>query len=596
MKRYLLAAAVVVASTLALVAPASGAPGDLDPTYGSGGSVDVSRPGAPENGRGAKDAVLQADGKLVVTIFTYEGFIVRRFLPDGSRDEGFGDGGTATMPFDFDWEDAPNGGSTAVAVQPDGKIVVVGQASFYCWGTAPPSCADPLDNPGRRTFAVARFTADGFPDRSFGSPYGGFTGESTGSVRTFFDGRAGLAQAVVIQPDGKIVAAGYLFGLPPTRSVAVARYNPDGSPDATFGRGGTVTTTVEGFTAQARSVMLQPDGKIVVAGRAGGSDEAEGTFLLARYNADGSADPSFGNDGVVTTSIEKYSGAAGAVLRPDGRIVAAGSTSPASDSPSPKFALVGYKPDGSLDPGFGDHGTVTTVFGTASGAGPLVLLPDGTLVAAGSTSSDGSPRMMALVHYAADGSPGTGFGDDGRVSAGSSSGADGASALVLQSDGKLIAVGQTVKRFLGTQGDPGPEPEPDPVPDPEPAPGPTPNPAPGGVAPDTGGAGDGASAPPLSAPSGYWMVDAGGAVYPFGDARHHGAPTLGPAWPPSTSNRTPVAATGSSTTAAPSTPTAPPATSATPAASSWPAPSGPRACRPPRRAAATGSSPPAAGS
>ena len=132
-----------------------------------------------------------------------------------------------------------------------------------------------------------------------------------------------LAVAVALQPDGKIIAAGNVFSVANGHvDFALARYLPDGVLDTTFGGDGRVITDFGGASA-ASAVTLQPDHKIVAAGLAFAS------FGLARYLPNGTLDTDFSDDGLVTTSLgaaDDFSFAEGLVLQPDGRLVAAGSS------------------------------------------------------------------------------------------------------------------------------------------------------------------------------------------------------------------------------------------------------------------------------
>ncbi len=223
-------------------------------------------------------------------------------------------------------------------------------------------------------FTPLRRAAIGFVALSLGL---GFTSPSTagpgaldpsfgsgGIVVTDFNGSIDdAAFAVAVQPDGKILAAGYVFSSAATNyDFALARYLPDGSLDPSFGTNGQVATDFHGSTDVARAIALQPDGKIVVAGRALRLDGPFFDFALARYNTDGSLDASFGVGGKITTDFDGNGGADLAfalALQPDGKIVAAGSTSNIGVS---GFALARYNADGSLDAGFGTAGKVATRF------------------------------------------------------------------------------------------------------------------------------------------------------------------------------------------------------------------------------------------
>jgi uncharacterized delta-60 repeat protein len=155
-------------------------------------------------------------------------------------------------------------------------------------------------------------------------------------------------------------------------------------------------------------VAIQRNGKIVIAG--GASIGGRGTFAVARYNVDGTADQTFGTAGTVTTAIGARSDARALALQPDGRIVLAGSSNP---GPSTRrlIALTRCDTDSTLDAGFGDAGVVTTAIGpTYDGANAVVLQPDGKIVVVG--NSDG---QFAWVRYAPDGTLDADFGRDGKL-------------------------------------------------------------------------------------------------------------------------------------------------------------------------------------
>jgi uncharacterized delta-60 repeat protein len=322
-------------------------------------------------------------------------------LTAGSLDPMFDMDGKATTPVgNF------SNGVNSVALQADGKIVVAG----YSYGTDP-------------DFGLARLNADGSLDTSFGT---------NGKVLTDFGGSFDRAYAVALQADGKIVAAGETNAA--SGGFALVRYNMDGSLDTSFDGDGKVTTSFGGNTA-AYSVAIQADGKIVVAGR--GFDDTIGLgFALARYNNDGSLDASFGTDGKVTTDFSNGNDYALVVaIQSNGKIVAGGARNSYCIFIFPNtvcyadIALARYNAEGSLDNSFGTNGKVATVYGGYDRAIDVAIQADGKIVTAGGNS---------VVRYNTDGSLDTSFDADGRVIIPV---ANFVNAVAIQSNGKIVAAG-----------------------------------------------------------------------------------------------------------------------------------------------------------
>ncbi|WP_267893140.1 calcium-binding protein [Streptomyces scabiei] len=294
-----LRAVAVLATALACVVAvphgAFAAPGDLDTTFGTGGKVSIPTPSSADG----RDVAIQADGKIVSVGFEQDPvdqdaeFAVLRHHPDGSADTSFGGtGGGAGGEVLTDFEGGDDV-AQGVAVQPDGKIVVVGrhqetddEFAGCCW------------------FTVARFTADGSLDTTFGG--------GDGKVTTDLGGY-NWGEAVVVQSTGKIVASGWSGG-----RFTLVRYQPDGSLDSGFGTAG-VATTDFGTGAGVNDLVVQPDDRIVAGGTAGGD------FALARFHANGTLDTGFGTGGRTTTDFGTGDSAYGLALQADGRTVAFGS-------------------------------------------------------------------------------------------------------------------------------------------------------------------------------------------------------------------------------------------------------------------------------
>lgn len=258
-----------------------------------------------------------------------------------------------------------------------------------------------------------------------------------------------IAYAMALQSDGKIVAAGYRFfgNTSEGADMLVARYNTDGTLDSTFGSGGVVTTDF-GLTDIARSVAIQPDGKIVVAGQTYGLFSVFGEFALARYNADGSLDTSFGSGGTVTSFFGDLGCAANSLaLQSDGKIIVAGEQTVTfvfgDDGSNLDFAVARYNTDGSLDSSFGTGGVVKTdYFQLSDTASAVRIQADGKIVAVGTSEGSSSSFDFALVRYLPNGTLDTRFGQQGKVFTDlHTQGGEGATATVLQADGKIIAGG-----------------------------------------------------------------------------------------------------------------------------------------------------------
>src|SRR5438093_6849648 len=272
-------------------------------------------------------------------ILTFFASVQMAQAADGDLDPTFGTGGTVMTGLNHSTDIA-----NAVAVQADGKLVVVGQTYKN------------NDYTGE-DFAVARYNTDGTLDSTFGT---------RGKVRTDFPGLAAVPSSVVIQADGKIVVAGGAFPLFTfLGNFEVVRYNPNGSLDTSFGDGGIVTTIFpEG--SYAFDLALQADGKIIAAGTVfvdfNPGDQSDTDFALARYNPDGTPDATFGNGGQVSTDFLGFEDDAFSVLiQPDGKIIAVGSANdPATFY---DFAAVRYFSNGTIDTTFGVAGKVRTDVG-----------------------------------------------------------------------------------------------------------------------------------------------------------------------------------------------------------------------------------------
>jgi uncharacterized delta-60 repeat protein len=412
-----------------LQSPAWAADGDLDTTFGTGGKVTTAIGSSPDV---AYSVVVQSDGKIVAVGYTgsYTDFAVVRYNTDGSLDTTFGTGGKVIT--DIGGLTA-NDIATSVVLQSDGKIIVAGY-SYQGYGY---------------DFAVVRYTSTGSLDTTFDTDGIQTTRVGSGSASAF---------SVVVQSDGKIVAAGYSSN-GSNNDFAVVRYTSTGSLDTTFDTDGRVTTAIGSGADQANSVVVQSDGKIVAAGLS--SNGSNNDFAVVRYTSTGSLDTTFDTDGKQTTAVGSGADEANSVVvQSDGKIVAAGLSSNGSNN---DFAVVKYNTDGSLDTSFSGDGILTTAIGSgADEANSVVVQSDGKIVAAGN-SSNGSNNDFAVVKYNTDGSLDTTFDTDGKQTTAVGSGADEANSVVVQSDGKIVAAGLSsngsnndfaVVRYLNTVSNP----------------------------------------------------------------------------------------------------------------------------------------------
>jgi uncharacterized delta-60 repeat protein len=253
-----------------------------------------------------------------------------------------------------------------------------------------------------------------------------------GKVTTNYIGYGDSASAVAIQKDGKIIVGGTAGRTSDFGDFGLVRYNPDGSLDLSFGVNGKVRTPFEIYAA-IEVIAIQEDGKIVAGGDA---YIEENDFALARYNADGNLDLTFGTDGkIVMDFFDETDHLDGLAIQPDGKLLVTGSVSKMDNFAQiyTEAAIVRYNSNGTLDSSFGNAGKVVTNFlGRLGGFGDFVLLPDGKILTASGTNGIGG---YDLFRFNADGSYDNSFGNGGRVE---TYGLIGVAAIKLQSDGKII--------------------------------------------------------------------------------------------------------------------------------------------------------------
>ena len=401
--RFAIFAGVALVLALVPTAQAFAAPGDLDTSFSGDGKTTVNFSTSFD---WVNAIAVQPDGKIVtagVTNFGNGRFALARQNPNGALDPSFGGDGRVTTDFSRRFDSAEG-----MALQADGKIVVVGGSEGL----------------GGR-FALARYNAGGSLDSTF---------SGDGKLLTNFTAGSDFATAVALQADGKIVVAGGAGGL--GGRVALARYNANGSLDSTFSGDGKHVTDFTSRFDYATSVELQADGKIVVAGTA---DYTRRTarFALARYEPGGTLDATFGGDGKVTTNLTAwFDGAYGLAVQPsDGKIVAVGWA-------DHMMGLVRYETDGTLDSTFAGGVVLTDFTLGADYASGVELQADGRILVAGPANYSGRDPRFALARYTASGALDSTFSGDGRVMTNFTPRRDEAFALTLQpADEKLVVAG-----------------------------------------------------------------------------------------------------------------------------------------------------------
>jgi uncharacterized delta-60 repeat protein len=341
----------------------------------------------------------------------------RSFFGSGKRNFGFAD---------MTSEDA-----YAVAIQPDGKIIIAGRTNVN----------------GGWDFAVARLREDGTPDSSF---------NGNGLLTIDFNGSIDTAYAIAIQPDGKILVVGESLALGGTSNFAVARVTDLGVLDPEFDLDGRTRIDFQGENDAAHGVAIQADGKIVVAGYAGRNSRDWG---LVRLSDTGALDESFGNAGRVTTDFNSGNDdASGVVVLPDNKIIVAGTAFLAQGTTD--FALVRYTPAGIPDNSFQSGGkmTIDLAGNSSDTVKSLERTADGKLVIGGEAFGSEYP-MLALVRCSSEGVLDNTFDGDGKVvvsfnrqgnnyMGGLAVNGSGEIAVAARIDGWSMTSGFNVIRFL----------------------------------------------------------------------------------------------------------------------------------------------------
>ncbi len=346
--------------------------GGPDPTFGAGGKIRLDVDGDPSNfdRHFAHAVALQKDAKIVVAGASHGNFTLARLNGDGSLDSSFGNAGIVITSFNEVGGTPPIEASVnALALQRDGKVLAVGVAGPST-GTV-------------RVPVLARYLRNGAIDTSFGN----------GGKVILANIRGGLSDAA-IQGNGKIVAVGFS-----RRGFVTLRFRQDGAMDTGFGANGRVFEAFSGSSALPEALALQANGRIVVAGQVLRKGKTQ--FALVRYLANGRRDTGFSGDGRVTTDFGRSRAEASDVaIQRDGKVVAVGSTR--TSRFRIEFAVARYQANGMLDGSFGNQGKVITKFATVDGsdANAVALQKDGKIVVVGGASRSGN-STFGLARYLA---------------------------------------------------------------------------------------------------------------------------------------------------------------------------------------------------
>ncbi len=304
---------------------------------------------------------LQSDGKIILggylhSFYYGDDFAIARFLPNGSIDFGFGIGGQMTSNFA-----TSNDRIMGIVVRPSGKIVAVGSSST---------------NGAVHQFAIAQYESYGFIDNSFGN---------NGKVTTdFADKHLAYGTSVLLLNDNKIIVGGYAYNLNSEPDFAAVRYEINGSIDSTFGTFGKIISDF-GSIDYARSMAIQPDGKIILAGSSENNSGEDTYILMARFDTKGQPDLNFGTSGKVKERLDYNIKTQAIVLNTSGEITIAGTVYLPKDSYKiGDIAIAQFNNNGSLDSTFGINGKTFTDWGSDyDDAFAIAKQTDGKLLVAG---------------------------------------------------------------------------------------------------------------------------------------------------------------------------------------------------------------------
>ena len=342
--------------------------GSIDSTFKSGNIISVEE----FTWESSYASIEQKDGKILIAGRFYNGlnwdFMLARFYADGRLDSSFAQNGFAIIDISSDDR------AFSIDLQNDDKIIIAGFVNINNWD-----------------FAVLRFNSNGLLDNTFGN---------NGIVINDFDGDIDVAFSIKTQSDSKIIACGWTFSNA-SWNFAIIRYNSDGSLDQNFGNKGIVITDVDNVYNTSHSIAIQEDGKYVVTGYRYFRERLDTDILLVRYNSDGSIDQSFGVNGFVTKDINRNEDFAwDVIIQSDERILVTGYTK--SDS-SKNVVTLRFNNNGQIDSTFGDSGVIiTSIFGFDEEGRHLALQNDGKILVTG-YSFNGVDQDLFILRINPDG-------------------------------------------------------------------------------------------------------------------------------------------------------------------------------------------------
>jgi uncharacterized delta-60 repeat protein len=378
------------------------APGELDTSFNSPNGFTTYDSGLSDGG---ESVAVQNDGKVVVGGWVqrsggYDALLLR-YNFDGTPDTAFGSSGVVT----YDGGLSKRGVGTAI--QPDGKILIVGSVA-------------------NNDLFILRVNIDGIPDSTFG----------VNGMVTYDSGVSDLGWRIALQTDGKILVAGAM-GIETDAKILLLRYELNGLLDTAFGSNGVVVYD-DTMPLFSKGIAIQRDGKIVVLASKSEGDPEGSDILVLRYNPNGTPDTDFGSNGVVKYDSGQVDMGRSLAIQADGKIVVAGYTSVSAWSDY-RAIVLRFNPTGMPDTSFGLNGLVEYSEGSFDAAWSLAVQPDGKIVVVGDTQGLTDTDILVL-RYNGNGKLDAKFGQEGVVHYDSGL-RDGAISAAISPDGGIVVCG-----------------------------------------------------------------------------------------------------------------------------------------------------------